>query len=381
MTLIAAYLGLNATAVATRCLRRHVTALSFVAALAACASDREEAGVAANTDTSAAVTGAPGEPPPGMVWVPGGTFSMGGDDEFATPAEQPVHRVQVDGFFMDIHTVTNARFAEFVKATGYVTVAERVPDVDEILQQLPPGTPPPDPELLAAGSLVFAPTDRAVDLNDWSQWWRWTPGADWRHPDGPRSSIQGKENLPVVHVAWEDAVAFATWAGRRLPTEAEWEYAARGGDRRTLYAWGDDTPNEQHSHAHVYEGTFPTHDAAPKPVGSYRPTAFGLYDMAGNVWQWTQDWYRADTYAADHTRGVAMNPAGPPRGLDPKSEGIPSRVVRGGSFLCSDTYCRGYRVSARSPGAPDSGASHIGFRTVMTVEQWLKWQQQKEAVK
>ena len=324
----------------------------------------------ASVVVAAAPAPPPGEAPPGMVWIPGGAYRMGGDDAFAAADEQPVHRVAVDGFFMDIHTVTNARFAAFVEATGYVTVAERVPDVAEIMRQLPPGTPPPDPGLLVPGSLVFAPTAGPVELRDWSQWWAWTPGADWRHPDGPGSSIRGKDDFPVVHVAWDDAVAYATWAGRRLPTEAEWEFAARGGDRRTFHAWGDEALDREHPQANTYEGTFPTHDAAPKAVGSFRPTAFGLYDMAGNVWQWTLDWYRPDTYAADDARGLVANPAGPPTGLDPRREGPPTRVVRGGSFLCNDAYCRGYRVSARSPGAPDSGASHIGFRTVMTVEQW-----------
>ncbi len=295
---------------------------------------------------------------------------MGGDDEFALPAEQPVHRVRVDGFFMDVHVVSNAEFREFVTATRYVTVAERTPDVAALMRQLPPNTPPPDPKLLVAGSLVFSPTAQPVDLRDPSQWWAWTPGADWRHPDGPKSSITGKDDVPVVHVAWEDAVSYAEWKGHRLPTEAEWEFAARGGDRRTTFAWGDSAFDPHHPQANIYEGTFPTHAAAPKPVGSYAPTAFGLYDMVGNVWQWTLDWYRPDTYAVEAARGVAHNPSGPARGLDPLSEGPPARVVRGGSYLCNDVYCRGYRVSARAPGASDSGSSHVGFRTVMTVEQW-----------
>jgi formylglycine-generating enzyme required for sulfatase activity len=315
----------------------------------------------------------PGQAPPGMVWVAGGEFMMGGDDRFAVASERPVHPVRVDGFFMDAHAVTNVEFQAFVKTTGYVTVAERTPDVAELLRQLPPGTPPPDPALLVPGSLVFAPTKRPVDLRDWSQWWAWTPGADWRHPDGPRSSISKRKNFPVVQVAWDDAMSYARWAGRRLPTEAEWEFAARGGNHRTLHAWGDSAFDPHHPQANIYEGTFPTHAAAPMPVGSYPPNAFGLYDMAGNVWQWTLDWYRPDTYARDAARGIASNPTGPATGLDPRTEGQPTRVARGGSFLCNDAYCRGYRVSARSPGAPDSGASNIGFRTVMTAEQWKRW--------
>jgi len=312
-----------------------------------------------------------------MVWIPGGEFRMGGDDAFASDAERPVHRVRVDGFFMDVHTVTNARFREFVDATSYVTVAERVPNVAELLGQLPSGSPAPDPSLLVPGSLVFAPVTGPVDLRDWSRWWKWSPGADWRHPEGPGSSVDDRPDHPVVHVAWEDAVAFATWAGRRLPTEAEWERAARGGVSSSPHPWGDHAYDPEHPQAHIYNGTFPMHAAAPRRVGQYPPNGFGLHDMAGNVWQWTLDWYRPDSYAADAGRGVVTNPTGPATSLDPRTEGQPARVLRGGSYLCNDAYCRGYRVSARSPGAPDTGTSHIGFRTVMTVDQWKQWKAQE----
>jgi formylglycine-generating enzyme required for sulfatase activity len=317
-----------------------------------------------------AVPGAPGDGPPGMVWIPGGTFAMGDDGPLALPHEQPVHRVHVDGFYMDVEAVTNARFAAFVAATGYVTVAERAPNVDEIMRQVPPGTPPPAPELLVPGSLVFTPVEGGVDLHDASRWWRWVPGADWRHPGGPHSTIADKAPYPVVHVAWEDAVAFARWAGGRLPTEAEWEFAARGGRERAAHAWGDAPHDSAHPQAHIYSGTFPSHPAEPSPVGRYPANGYGLFDMSGNVWQWTQDWYRPETYALDARRGVVRNPVGPSDGLDPRSGAQATRVIRGGSFLCSDSYCRGYRVSARGTGAPDTGASHIGFRTVMTVDQW-----------
>ncbi|MDA1080809.1 MAG: formylglycine-generating enzyme family protein [Gemmatimonadetes bacterium] len=358
------------------------TVLATVVLAGACSSDGDvnaatDARAVAAVVESALPTPAPGDAPPGMVWVSGGGFMMGGADQYAESAELPVHGVLVNGFFMDAHTVTNAQFAAFVKATGYVTVAERAPDVADLMRQLPAGTPPPDAALLVPGSLVFAPTSEPVDLRDWSQWWAWTPGADWRHPDGPKSSIAGKDNYPVVQVAWNDAVAYADWMGRRLPTEAEWEFAARGGNHQTAFAWGDAAMDAEHPQAHIYEGSFPTHAAAPKPVGSYPATGFGLFDMSGNVWQWTLDWYRPDTYARDAALGLASNPTGPRSGLDPRTEGQPTRVVRGGSFLCNDTYCRGYRVSARSPGAPDSGASHIGFRTVMTVDQWTRWKSAK----
>ncbi|MGE0442826.1 MAG: formylglycine-generating enzyme family protein, partial [Gemmatimonadales bacterium] len=310
----------------------------------------------------------PAPAPDGMVWIPGGEFRMGGDDQYALPEEQPVHPVRVDGFYLAVHPVTNAEFARFVAATGYVTVAERAPDVDELMAQLPPGSPRPDPAVLVPGSLTFRPTDGPVDLRDWSQWWEWTPGADWRHPNGPASSIEGKDDFPVVQVAWDDAVAYAAWAGGRLPTEAEWEYAARGGIERAAHAWGDQPFDAGHPQAHIYEGRFPTHAAEPVRVGSYAANRYGLHDMAGNVWQWTLDWYRPDTYTRDAALGTVINPTGPSAGLDPR-QGVPSRVVRGGSFLCNDSYCRGYRVSARSPGSPDTGMPHTGFRVALTVEQ------------
>jgi formylglycine-generating enzyme required for sulfatase activity len=338
---------------------------------AACAQPRDT--VAGGSDAPDAAAPAPGDAPPAMVWIPGGRFKMGSDHPGSEDNEAPAHTVYVDGFFMDVHTVTNAEFRAFVDATGHVTVAERPLDVTEMLSQMPPGTPPPPPELLVPGSMVFNPTDRPVDLRDVSQWWRWTPGASWRHPTGPGSSIDGMHDFPVVHVAWEDAVAYADWAGKRLPTEAEWEFAARAGHDNAEHSWGQAPFDADAPQAHIYEGSFPTRPAAPKAVGSYAPNAYGLYDMAGNVWQWMSDWYRPDTYSRDHAQGIAINPSGPPSGLDPRSGDQPMRVTRGGSFLCSDTYCRGYRVSARSPGAPDTGTSHIGFRTVMTAEQWHAW--------
>jgi formylglycine-generating enzyme required for sulfatase activity len=327
--------------------------------LAACATSRDEG--------REIVTDAPGEAPPGMVWIPGGRFRMGGAGPHALPAERPVHDVEVDGFFMDVHAVTNARFRAFVEATGYVTVAERAPDSAAIMRQLSPGASPPPRELLVPGALTFVPKTGTVDLRDWSQWWRFTPGASWRHPDGPGSSIDGKDDHPVVQVAWEDAVAFATWAGRRLPTEAEWEFGARGGAEQREHAWGDAPLDSAKPQAHVYAGVFPSHPAAPARVGSFPPNAHGLRDMSGNVWQWTHDWYDERTYVLDAARGVVRNPTGP------ASLGASARVLRGGSFLCSDSYCRGYRVSARSPGAPDTGGPHIGFRTVMSVDQWRAW--------
>ncbi len=315
------------------------------------------------------VRDAPGAAPVGMAWIPGARFRMGGAGQYAGPAERPIHPVAVDGFFMDIHDVTNVEFAAFVKATGYVTLAERAPTVEEIVRQAPAGATPPPAELLVPGSVVFTPTAHEIDLRDPSQWWRWTPGANWRHPDGPGSSINGKENYPVVHVAFRDAMAYADWLGKRLPTEAEWEMAARGGREGTEHVWGDAPHDAQQPQANIYEGTFPLHPANLKPVGSYPPNAYGLHDMSGNVWQWTLDVYAQDTYQRDSASGTVHNPSGPTVQTSP-SDRQPERVLRGGSFLCSDSYCRGYRISARSPADPESGASHIGFRTVMTVAQW-----------
>ena len=317
------------------------------------------------------ITVAPGEAPPGMVWIPGGRFDMGSESPLAGPDEAPVHVVEVDGFFIDIHPVTNARFRAFVEATGYVTVAERVPDDAELLRQLPPGTPPPPAGSLVPGSLVFTPTAVPVDLRDWSQWWRYQAGASWRHPRGPGTSIEGLDDHPVVHVAWDDALAFAEWSGTRLPTEAEWEFAARGSAVHAEHAWGDAAFDPEHPQAHIYTGTFPTRDATTAPVGTHPPNAYGLHDMSGNVWQWTLDAFDPEAYRDDARAGVARNPMH----LDTAS--TPIRVLRGGSHLCNDAYCRGYRVSARSPNARDSGASHIGFRTIMTVVQWRHWKSQR----
>ena len=304
--------------------------------------------------------------PPGMVWVPGGRFMMGGSDPHANAAEQPVHEVSVDGFFMDVNVVTNDEFQAFVDATHYVTVAERAPTEEEILSQLPPGAPRPDAASLVAGSVVFAPTHEPVSLDDPSQWWRFIPGASWRRPQGPESNLDGKGRYPVVHVSWADARAYLEWKHERLPTEAEWEFAARGGRARAVYTWGDEPFDPAHPQANIYQARFPTEAAEPRPVGSFPATGFGLHDMAGNVWQWTSDWYAPDTYARDAERGAVRNPTGPDT-----SGATPLRVLRGGSYLCNDSYCRGYRVSARSPGDSASGASHIGFRGVMSREQWL----------
>jgi formylglycine-generating enzyme len=232
-----------------------------------------------------------GEGPPGMVWVSGGEFTMGSDAPDASPAERPTHRVRVDGFWMDATDVTNDQFRRFVEATGYVTTAEKAPTAEDIKRYAMPDAPPPKKENLVAGSVVFTPPDHPVDLKDVSQWWKWTPGADWRHPEGPRSSIAGKDDHPVVHVSWFDAAAYAAWAGKRLPTEAEWEFAARGGLEGKKYVWGDEPFQEERPQCNSFQGHFPDQNtskdgyARTSPVKAFPPNGYGLYDMAGNVWQ------------------------------------------------------------------------------------------------
>lgn len=316
--------------------------------------------------------------PAGMVWVPGGEFLMGSTDPLARPDEAPVHRVRVDGFFMDATEVTNAQFAAFVAATGYRTVAERPVDWQELKKQLPPNTPQPPGAALLPGSLVFTPPDRPIDTRDLRQWWRWTAGADWQHPEGPGSSVDDRQQHPVVHIAYEDALAYARWAGKRLPTEAEWERAARGGLSGARNVWGHE-PVGPHR-ANTWQGEFPHHDSADDgfagtaPVRSFPPNGFGLYDMAGNVWEWCSDLFRPDTYTrlvANQTRdALIINPAGPEHSFDPRNPHAPeSRVQRGGSFLCHDSYCASYRPSARMGAPPDTGMSHLGFRCVADPAQ------------
>jgi formylglycine-generating enzyme required for sulfatase activity len=310
---------------------------------------------------------------PGMCWVGPGEFRMGSDDPRALPNERPVHRVRLDGFWIDAHDVTNAEFRAFVEATGYITTAERKPDWEELKKQLPPGTPKPEPARLVPGSLVFTPAPRPVPLHDLARWWRWVPGASWRHPQGPDSDLEGKDHHPVVHVSWYDAVAYAKWAGKRLPTEAEWEYAARGGLDGKRFAWGDEFRPGGKYMANTWQGKFPVHDsgadgfAGTSPVGSYPANGYGLHDMAGNVWQWCSDWYAADAHARAG-KGVSSNPTGPARSFDPTDPYAPRRVIKGGSFLCHASYCASYRPGARRGTPPDTGSAHIGFRCVRSAE-------------
>jgi formylglycine-generating enzyme required for sulfatase activity len=287
----------------------------------------------------------------------------------ATVDSRPIHRVLVDGFYMDITDVTNAEFARFVKATGYLTVAERKPHARDF-----PGAPP---ENLVAGSVVFSPPTHPVPLNNHFQWWNYVDGANWRHPLGLKSNIEAKEKYPVVHIAYEDAVAYSKWAGKRLPTEAEWEFAARGGLAGQPFIWGYEFRPGGKWMANTHQGRFPVSDTADDgyagiaPVAKYAPNGYGLYDMAGNVWQWTGDWYRPDYYRQlAAAGGVARNPQGPASPYDPSEPSQPKKVHRGGSFLCTDQYCSRYMVGTRGKGEVSTGTNHLGFRCVMTREQW-----------
>jgi sulfatase modifying factor 1 len=314
---------------------------------------------------------APGTAPAGMVWIPGGEFSMGCADPSADlcgGAEtmydaRPIHRTYVDGFWMDNHEVTNAEYAAFVEATGYVTIAEKTPTAEDF--------PDAPPENLVAGAVVFTPTPEPVPLDNHFQWWRYEHGANWRHPDGPQSSIVGRDNYPVIHVAYVDAVAYCQWAGKRLPTEAEWEFAARGGKSGNMYTWGTEfKPGGKHQ-ANTFQGVFPVTDAAEDgfagiaPVKQFPPNPYGLYDVTGNVWEWCSDWYRHDYFETLAKSGnVARNPQGPEVPLDPTEPTERKRIHRGGSFLCVDQYCSRYIVGSRGKGEHSTGTNHVGFRCV-----------------
>jgi len=304
-----------------------------------------------------------------MTWVPGGSYLMGSDDFY--PEERPVRRVEVDGFWIDRHPVTVAEFRRFVAATGYVTVAERPLD--------PAQYPGADPALLSPGSLVFFPTGGPVDLRDVAQWWRYTPGASWRRPAGPGSTVGGLDRHPVTHVAAEDADAYAAWAGKELPTEAEWEFAARGGLAGAVFTWGDDPAPRGRTMANTWQGEFPWQNLKPpgkrgtSPVGSFPPNAFGLYDMAGNVWEWTSDYFV--TQRSSHGCCVPRNPrvTSPDDSLVPGEPGahIPRRVIKGGSHLCAPNYCLRYRPAARQGEAVDTSTAHLGFRCVVREQGQL----------
>lgn len=317
--------------------------------------------------------------PKNMAWVPAGTFLMGSDSTMAQRNERPAHAVNVSGFWMDTTHVTNDQFAEFIRQTNYVTTAEQKPDWETIRVQLPPGVPKPPDDVLIPGAMVFVGTDTPVNLQDYSQWWRYIPGADWRHPQGPGSSIDGKGDHPVVQVSYADVMAYAKWAKKRLPTEAEWEFAARGGLEQATYVWGDELMPYGQMQANYWDSkqrTFPVISpeaggaANTMPAGTFPPNGYGLHDMTGNAWQWVADWYRADYFVnqAGLGKSAINNPQGPTDSFDPADPGTPinapKRVIRGGSFLCNESYCLSYRPSARRGSDPYSPMSHLGFRLI-----------------
>jgi formylglycine-generating enzyme required for sulfatase activity len=316
---------------------------------------------------------ATGPAPEGMKLIPGGTFSMGGVNPAGMQEgghetmndARPVHQVYVDAFYMDETEVTNGQFAAFVNATGYITVAEKKPTKEEF-----PGAPE---DKLIAGSIVFTPPATKVQLDDYMQWWRYEPGADWKHPTGASSSIQGKENYPVVHISWQDAVAYARWANKRLPTEAEWEFAARGGKAGELYPWGNQLNPEQRWMANTFQGSFPNYDEAKDgflgiaPVKKFQPNAFGLYDVAGNVWEWCEDWYNEEYYGKLSDSSTTRNPTGADVSFDHTEPGSKKKVQRGGSYLCTDQYCTRYMSGTRGKAEWRSASNHVGFRCVRSV--------------
>jgi formylglycine-generating enzyme len=294
----------------------------------------------------------------GMVWIPGGEFTMGSEH---FPDAQPLHRVRVDGFWMDKTEVTNAQFAKFVDATGYVTVAERPLKPEDF-----PGVPP---EGLLPGGLVFTPPPQNVSLHNFTQWWTFVAGANWRQPEGPESSIKNRMSEPVVQIAFEDAEAYANWAGKRLPTEAEWEFAARGGLEGKPYVWGDEFRPDGKYLANTFQGSFPNDNTgadgfmAAAPVASFPPNAHGLYDMAGNMWEWCSDWYRP-AWGLTKNEGIRVNPRGPDSSFDPDEPGTPKRLQKGGSFLCTSQYCSRYMPGGRGKGEIMTSSTHVGFRCV-----------------
>lgn len=304
------------------------------------------------------------EAPSGMAWIPGGAFLMGSDHHY--PEEAPAHKVTVKGFWMDIYAVTNIQFRRFVEETQYLTLAERAPN--------PQDYPQADPALLVPGSAVFRQPPHRVDLRNPGNWWEYMPGANWQHPEGPASSLEGRWNHPVTHVAYEDALAYATWAGKQLPTETQWERAARGGLEAAIYAWGNEfTPGGKFM-ANTWQGAFPCQNLRADaqmgtlPVGSFPPNSYGLYDMIGNVWEWTTDWYQAH----HSTRGCChpIDPTGAcmEQSLDPV-DSQPRKVLKGGSFLCAPNYCQRYRPAARIPETIDTSTCHLGFRCVIVAGQ------------
>ena len=311
--------------------------------------------------------------PLNMVLIPGGKYLMGSDKPGAYLNEKPVHQVIISPFFMDKYEVTNQQFLQFVNETGYVTTAEKQINWQDMVSSLPPNTPKPPDSLLKPGSLVFNKSEYPIPIDDESKWWIWETGASWKYPFGESSSIKDILDHPVVHISWDDANAYAQWAGKRLPTEAEWEWAARGNKKNATYPWGNESINKEPFKANFWQGHFPYHNTKQDgyyftaPVGSFPSNDYGLFDMAGNVWEWCSDFYQFNSYSLDKRKGICKNPKGPTTSYDPSEPYAVKKVIRGGSFLCNDSYCSGYRVSRRMSSSKDTGLSHTGFRCVKDI--------------
>jgi|TARA_B110000438_G_scaffold290684_1_gene326727 formylglycine-generating enzyme required for sulfatase activity len=308
-----------------------------------------------------------------MVLIPGGEYLMGSENPEAYPNEKPIHKVKVDSFLMDKYEVTNSQFEEFIKATGYITTAEKKINWDEIKKQLPRGSSKPPDSILAPGSLIFKEIKYSTKLNDESAWWKWKQGVSWKKPYGEDSSIENIMDHPVVHVSWDDAVAYANWIEKRLPTEAEWEWAAKGGKKNAIYPWGIEPINKIPMKANFWQGHFPYQNTLKdgyeftSAVGSFPSNDYGLFDMAGNVWEWCSDFYNINTYTSDKNKGTCINPEGPEISFDPMEPSSIKKVIRGGSFLCNDSYCSGYRITRRMSSSYDTGLMHTGFRCVKNI--------------
>ena len=319
--------------------------------------------------------------PKGMVWVPGNCFSQGAkeEDNLALPHEKPLHPVCVDGFFIDETEVTNAQFKKFVDATGYLTTAERPINWEEIKKTLPPNTPKPNDSVLVPGSLVFFEgISKVNNMNNYQEWWKWVAGANWKHPKGKNSTIEGKDNYPVVHISYQDAMAYCKWANRKLPTESEWELAAMGNLKNSIYTWGN-KKDDIDKKANTWQGTFPTNNSGTdgfksfSPVKSFPPNSLGIYEISGNVWEYTADYYNSNYYEELlKTNSQTKNPKGASSAYNPNNPYQSERIIKGGSFLCNESYCSSFRISARMGMTEDSSSDHVGFRTIATIDMLKK---------
>jgi sulfatase modifying factor 1 len=320
-----------------------------------------------------------------MVWIPDGEFTMGAEvadfmnnwpfSARSRVDERPLHRVKLDGFWMSRTPVTNQEFKNFVDSTGYITTAEKPIKLEDIMKGLPPGTPPPEKQSLEPSSMVFTSPERTIQINNVLSWWRWQKDANWRQPEGPGSSIENRMDHPVVQISYYDALAYADWKEMSLPTEAQWEYAARGGHEQQMFTWGNTPIDNTNPQINIWQGSFPYNNTlndgyeATSPVTAFPPNDYGLYDMSGNVWEWVADWYHNREYSMRLSLGTVENPIGPKTSYDPDEPYLAKRVIRGGSFLCNDSYCSGYRPGARMKTSPDSSANHTGFRVVKNISK------------